>query len=175
MAWFARGVYFWVYRVDCMSKCMGKIKHFVTLCFLLSGLSLACLADGIDNDKSFYGGNVITDPDKIDVWRNYNGVWLKELQRMHLPNGNFMLDKNNINYWRDFDRWPCYYTLGSRNDDKCIDPNDNYRNHYVVELRDNNDCYNNDVKPVPEPEIGVLLVGWLMVMGSIIARRSSQK
>ncbi len=81
--------------------------------------------DGIDHDKVFYEKDVIVRPDEITVWENRNGIWVKELPRYQMPNGHFMLDKNNVNYWRDFDRYPCHYPIWKGYE--CFGSNDDIR------------------------------------------------
>lgn len=134
---------------------MVKIKKYLGLALFV--FSINSFADGIDNDKSFYGKNIASYPDEIEAWRNYQGVWIKELSRTQLPNGHFMLDRRNVNYWRDFDTWPCYYSIVN-NSKTCINPGDSPHN---VNVSDPPVGIHN----ISEPEIIELLGVGLLIIG----------
>jgi len=146
---------------------MGKIIYESILWALLIGalftifVAKPACADGIDNGKGFYGKDVIVYPDEIDEWSYYQGIWMKKLPRVHLPNGHFMLDPRNMNYWRDFDNWPCYYPIWHSDGGKCINPGDEHRHYYVGELREEKG------RDVPEPEMAGMLGIGLLVLGAI--------
>ena len=126
-------------------------------------VSINSYADGIDHDSSFYGKDVPVVPDQIDEWNYYQGMWMKKLPRVRLPNGHFMLDPHNINYWRDYDEWPCYYQrlVWPTYHGRCINPGEVRKDwHDIID----NHPYHNP-KDVPEPGIiGLLGIG-LLVMG----------
>jgi len=123
---------------------MVKIIKYLWIALLFITFNSFADGDPYANER-----NVIVKPDEITVWKEYNGIHVRELPRFQLPNGHFMLDKNNVNYWRDFNDWPCYY-LNSWQvaPGKCINPDDLKKKHYDVVLDEEHN--HNDV---PEPEI----------------------
>jgi len=165
------GAYFWVF-IDRLVD-MGRMKKYLGL--TLFALSLNSVADGIDNDKNFYGKDVSVRPDDITSWRNYNGIWIKELPRTQLPNGHFMLDKRNINYWRDFDEWPCYYPIWINDGGTCVNPGDlkEWQKKRIHDWRDdiNDNHHNHDVKDVPEPEAMLMIGVGLIFFGVRLKRK----
>jgi hypothetical protein len=82
-----------------------------------------------DGDKT-NSPHVYSTPDQIDEYVPIGGTWVRKLNRVQLPNGRFMLDPANTNYWRDFKQYPCSYRLGYRDDD-CINPGDTYRDKLI--------------------------------------------
>ena len=95
--------------------------------------------------------HVVTTPAHIDEYVQQGGVWVRKLNRVQLPNGNFMLDPKNVNYYRDFKEYPCYYRTGFRDAYGCTNPGDTYRDKLISET----------VKPqknIPEPTVIELLL-----------------
>jgi PEP-CTERM motif len=78
-------------------------------------------ADGID-DAKFYGAEQHSQPDEIKVWTQHNDVWLQELPRELLPNGDYMLSPHHINYYHNFDLYPCHYPSIGKPGAQCNEP-----------------------------------------------------
>jgi len=134
---------------------MVKMKKYLWLALYV--VSLNAFSDGIDHDKNFYGKDVKMKPDEITVWKEINGSHFKELPREQLPNGHFMLNPHNRNYWRDFDEWPCHYPIWPNDGKQCINPGDRYRKHHIDIDEHEHDHEHNHDNTVPEPEIMLML------------------
>jgi len=130
-------------KVSVNQELLRSMIHDMVFVLVVLGLLFIMeqvYADGIDHDKSFYGKDVIVEPDDIDVWHNYNGIWVKDLPRKR--------------FWRNFEQLTCYYPIN------CIDSGDKKKKWH-----NDDDDDNDGIQKAPEPEIIGLLGFGLLVMG----------
>ena len=95
---------------------------------------------------------------QIEEYVPVGGTWVRKLNRVQLPNGHFMLDPQNPNYWRDFDKFPCSYKVWEDSKGNCNNPGDTYRDKLTG-------IHEREIKAIPEPEILPMLLtgimGWI--------------
>ena len=109
---------------------MTLLKHdflfifVMVLAFLLilAGFVGDVRADGVD-DAGFYSSIARhSRPDEIELWGQQGATWMRYLPRYRLPNGAYLLDPNDINYWRDFVKHPCHYPNIGAPEIDCKEP-----------------------------------------------------
>lgn len=128
---------------------MNQINNALILA--LSLLSFNSAADGL-NGKDPLATNSMT-PDQSDKYQCFGAgdFCLKSLNVIKFPDGTWMLPNDSVNYYRSYNKWPCYYDVGIEKT-PCLNPSD-----MVINFHSEKNNRNKDYVDVPEPNVKSLI------------------